>query len=91
MVQVKNGNKAGNNDCYKRERGHERGHQIQLKKGSNALEKGIRDFRDREGLRGSWEGLKHVGGPQMQLRGPQMRLRGPQRQLREHQRQLTKP
>ena len=91
MVQVKNGNKAGNNDCYKSERGQERGHQIQLKKVSNALEKGLRDIRVREGLGGSWEGLEHVGGPQMQLRGPQMRLRGPQRQLREHQRQLKGP
>ena len=38
-MQVENGNKAGNNDRYKRERGHQRGPQIQLKKASEAIER----------------------------------------------------
>ena len=39
MVQEENGNKAGNNDRYKRERGHQRGPQIQLMKASEAIER----------------------------------------------------
>ena len=41
MVQVENGNQSGNNDHFKRERerGHQRGPQIQLKKASEAIEK----------------------------------------------------
>ena len=66
------------------------GPQIQLTKVSEAIEKAS-GTSETEGLIGSWEGLKHVGGPQMQLRGPQMQMRGPQRKLRERQRQLKRP
>ena len=85
MVQVKNGSKAGNNNRFKRDRGHQRGPQIQLKKASEVIERAL-GTSGRESLRGSWEGLKHFERPPMQLRGPQMRLRGPQRQQRERQR-----